>query len=77
MFGKFQRNKAQNRELLQTSGAFDVLAGKQDLNGDLVITSKATGWQPRTTSNLVLNGLRGWWRLDEGTGLVANDATGS
>lgn len=77
MFGRFQRNKAQNRELLQTSGAFDVLTGKHDMNGDLVITSKATGWQPRTTSNLVLNGLRGWWRLDEGTGLIANDATGS
>lgn len=77
MFGRFQRNKAQNRELLQSSGAFDTLTGKLDLDGELVISAKTQSWEPRTASNLVLNGLQGWWRLDEGVGLVANDATGS
>jgi hypothetical protein len=77
MFGRFQRNKAQNRELLQSSGAFDTLTGKLELDGELVISAKTQSWEPRTFSNLVLNGLQGWWRLDEGMGLVANDATGS
>lgn len=76
MFGKFHKYNSRNKEYIQSSGVDDLLAIKNS-NKELVLSSRQDflkGRQdPRT---LVLNGLIGWWRLDEGQGTVANDSSG-
>ena len=76
MFGKFHKYNSRNKEYVQSSGVDDLLAIKNS-NKELVLSSRQDflkGRQdPRT---LVLNGLIGWWRLDEGQGTFINDSSG-
>ena len=76
MFGKFHKYNSRNKEYIQSTGVDDLLVIKNS-NKELVLSSRQdflkSRQDPRT---LVLNGLIGWWRLDEGQGGVANDSSG-
>lgn len=76
MFGKFHRYNTRNREYIQSVGNDDLIVVKTAAQ-KIGITNRNDNSRPRQDpETLVLNGLRGWWRLDEGSDSTVNDTSG-
>jgi hypothetical protein len=76
MFGKFHKYNSRNKEYIQSTGVDDLLVIKNS-NKELVLSSRQDFLKGRQDpKTLVLNGLIGWWRLDEGQGTFINDSSG-
>jgi hypothetical protein len=76
MFGKFHKYNSRNKEYIQSTGVDDLLVVKNN-NKELILAERANLLRSRQDSRtLILNGLIGWWRLDEGQGSIGNDVSG-